>query len=123
MMVVVCDTNALILPFSHGINIDSELNRLVGEHEIVVPEPLLGELEKLARSDKNATVALKLAMKRRITKANESGDESVLELAEALGGVILSNDREIISRAKASHIKVIRLREGSHLEFDNEWAD
>ena len=123
MMRVIVDTNALILPFSHGLNISSELRRLVGEHEIVVPEPLLGELKKLASSDKNAKAALSLAMKCRIAKTNKSGDESVLELAEVLGGVILSNDREIIGRARANHIKIIRLKEGCHLEFDNEWAD
>jgi hypothetical protein len=123
MMTVVCDTNALILPFSHGLNIDSELHRLVGEHEIIIPEPLLGELKKLAKSNKNAKAALSLAMKSKIVRTNKIGDESVLELAETLNGVIFSNDKEIIGRAKANHIKVIRLREGSRLEFDNEWAD
>jgi len=123
MMLVIVDTNALMLPFSRGLNINYELRRLVGEHEIVIQEPILGELKKLAKSDRSAKAALRFASKSRVVKTNNLGDMSVLELAEALGGVILSNDKEIITHARASHIKVIRLREGCHLEFDNDWAD
>ena len=48
MQTVVLDTNALLMPFEIGINIDAEIRNILGEARIVVPGPLIGELKHLS---------------------------------------------------------------------------
>ena len=44
MQTVILDTNALLMPFERRLNIDLELQRLLGTERAVFPERLLGEL-------------------------------------------------------------------------------
>ena len=44
-MIVIADANALLLPFKCKFNIDYELENLVGNHELIIPEPIIGELK------------------------------------------------------------------------------
>src|SRR5207247_5187201 len=60
MQAVVLDANALLLPFQFRVNLEAELRRLLGEHEILVPSAVLDELKGLARSLREARSALKL---------------------------------------------------------------
>ncbi|MDO9536913.1 MAG: twitching motility protein PilT [Thermoplasmata archaeon] len=115
MNYVIADTNALIAPFKKKFNIDSELSRLLGDYKIVVPEPLLGELKKLAVTNMNARGALKLALSREVMPTKKAGDDSVLELAVKLKGYVMTNDVELMQRAKKRKLRVIRLREGCRL--------
>ena len=48
--VVLLDSNALLMPFQFPIHLDAELRRLLGDVEVVVPEPVLAELEFLIHS-------------------------------------------------------------------------
>lgn len=123
MILVVADTNALLLPFKHKFNIDFELESLVGNHELIIPEPIVGELKKLAQENKVAKAALKLAHTKKSMPAEYAGDDSVLELAERLKAIIFSNDKEVINKARAKGLKIIRLKEGNRLAFDNDWID
>ena len=43
---VVLDTNALLLPFERSINIDAQLRSLLGQCDVYVPGPIVGELQK-----------------------------------------------------------------------------
>jgi len=121
MIHVVADTNALIMPFKRKFNLDAELNRLLGNYKLIVPEPIIGELERLADQSIPAKAALQLARQRESRPAEAMGDDSVLELALELKGIVLTNDIELIERCRASGIKVIRMREGSRLAFDSNW--
>ncbi|MBA3046586.1 MAG: twitching motility protein PilT [Candidatus Thermoplasmatota archaeon] len=117
MRYVVADTNALIAPFKRKFNIDMELERILGSYTIVVPEPLLGELEKLAETNIHARGALKLAKSRDVRKTRSRGDNAVLELAKKVKGIVMTNDAELISRARKAGLNVIRLREGCRLQL------
>ena len=86
-MIVVLDANALMMPFQFGINIDIELGRLMPGCEIVVPSSVMIELE------------------------------AVLKMAKGLGAVIVTNDKELRSRAQAMGLRVIGLRGKNHLEM------
>jgi rRNA-processing protein FCF1 len=123
MIKVVADTNALLMPFQRDLNIDAELKRLLGNHEMIIPEPIIGELERLAKTRSEARAALALARTRNIFPTVTSGDDAVLELAEKESAFILTNDKEVIQRATAAGLKVIRLREGVRLAVENEWMD
>ena len=117
MRVVVADANALMMPFDFSINIDSELARLLGSYEIVVPRPILGELKKLAERSASAKAAASLARAKKIIETDSAGDESVIEAAEKNAAIILTNDSELIGIATSKGIKVIRMRGGNRLAF------
>ncbi len=123
MIYVIADTNALLMPFKRHFNLDAELRALLGNYKIVIPDPIIGELKKLARHDGAAKAALKLAMTKEHQPTKAVGDASVIELAEKLKGIILSNDKELIEGARTNGIKIIRLRGTARLAFDNEWVD
>jgi rRNA-processing protein FCF1 len=117
MIFVVADTNALIAPFKQKFNIDAELSRILGAYTIIVPEPIIGELRRLAPTNMNAKGALKLALTKESRPTRSVGDDSVLELAKKVKGHVLTNDAELIERARKKKLKVIRLREGCRLEL------
>ncbi len=58
---VVLDTNALLMPFEQRLNIDSQLRELLGDPEVFVPGPVIGELKR--SKNKFARAALQLASK------------------------------------------------------------
>ncbi len=117
MNYVIADTNSLIAPFKRKFNIDAELGRILGDYSILVPEPIIGELKKLAATNIHARGGLKLALTREIRKTRKPGDDSVLELARKVKGIVMTNDAELIARARKSKLRVIRLREGCRLEM------
>jgi len=121
MRLIVADTNALIAPFKLKFNIDSELNRLFGNYQILVPGPIIGELEKLAATNMNAKAALKLARSREIRPTRSTGDDSVLELAKKVKGFVMTNDKELIQRARQKKLRVIRVKDGGKLAPEESW--
>lgn len=123
MRVVIADANGLIAPFKLKFNIDTELSCILGAYRIVVPEPVVGELEKLAETNVHARGALKLARSREIMPAKSRGDDSVIELASKLDGIILTNDRELIARARKRKLKVIRVKENGRLAPEEDWMN
>jgi rRNA-processing protein FCF1 len=116
MIQVVADANALIAPFKLKFNIDAELERLLGSYSILVPKPIIGELERLAETSMNAKGALKLALSKDVRPTRKAGDAAVLELARRVKGHVMTNDRELIGKARKAGLAVIRLREGCRLE-------
>ena len=116
---VVFDTNALLLPFTVGTNLESELERLLGAVEWVVPSSILGELKMLANGEgtlaRNAKSALRLAQRARLESTALPGDDGLLEVARRLKGVIVTNDRLVQQEAKISGLKVVVAREQGKL--------
>ena len=116
MQRVVLDTNALLMPFETSINLDYELERLLGSCEIYVPGPVIGELKR-SRS-KHAKAALALSRKYLIAETNKQGDDGIIQVAEELGAYVLTNDRELRSRLRKRGIPSIYLRSGKYLQTD-----
>lgn len=117
--IVVFDTNALLLPFTEGTNLESELERLLGSVEWVIPSSILGELKMLANGEgtlaRNAKAALKLAQRCRVESTALPGDDGLLEVARKLKGVLVSNDRAIQAEAATSKLQVVVAREKGRL--------
>ncbi len=114
---VVLDTNALLLPFERSINVDAQLRSLLGECQIFVPGPIVGELKR--SPSKHSSAALRLLSRYSIEDTVAVGDNAVMELAERLGAYVVTNDRLLISKLRKKRIKVILLRGGSHLALDD----
>jgi rRNA-processing protein FCF1 len=116
-MKVVLDSNALIMPFQYSINLDLEIEKIVGSPEIYVPSCVIGELKRLSTKRWEAKAALQLAEKYNVVEVEKMGDEGVVEGAKKLNAVVVTNDRELIERLKREGIKVISLKQ-NHLVMD-----
>jgi len=104
------------MPFQFKINIDRELKRLFGEVPVFVPSSVLGELSNT--TDKNSKAALALARKYQIVETELLGDDAVLAIAHERSAAVVTNDKELIKRLRASRIPVIRLRGERYLVAD-----
>ena len=104
------------MPFQFKINIDRELRRLFGEVPVFVPSSVLGELANAL--DKYSKAALALARKYQIVETELSGDEAVMDIALQRSSAVVTNDKELIKKLRASRIPVIRLRGERYLVAD-----
>lgn len=111
-MQVVADTNALLLVAESDIL--TELERLVGIVELVVPQSVANELSGLAKNQgapgRAAKLALKLVQKSRVEATTLPGDDGLLEVARRLNGVVFTNDRKIQAESVKSGLRVIVAR-------------
>ncbi len=115
MTKVILDTNALLMPFQFSINLDDEIRRLVGSPKVYVPSSVVEELRSLEEK-----AALELSDRYRKVRVEKDGDDGVLEAAEKLNGMIVTNDKGLKKRALDRKIAVGFLRSRSHLELIGE---
>jgi rRNA-processing protein FCF1 len=111
---VVFDTNALLMPFQFKINLDKELQRLLGSFEAFVPSSVLEELKR-TKPERLAKAAMALASKYKVFKTEEKGDAAILSVAERLKAVVVTNDKELGSKLKALKLPVVSLRSRTRL--------
>jgi len=120
---VILDTNALMMPVELDVRVFEELDRLVGDADLVVPEPVVAELEKLRDSGTGteataAAVGRDLADRCRVVGADESyADDAVLELAAGGGDYAVTNDRPLRDRLLERGVRVIGLRGRTTLQI------
>ena len=117
---VVLDTNALMMPVECDVRVFEELDRLVDDPDLVTPEAVVAELEKLATgADEAATAASvgrDLAERCRVLETTEEyADDAVVELASGdsearFDGYVVTNDRPLRERLLARGVRVIGLR-------------
>lgn len=124
MRAVILDTNALMLPYQFGINIEKELTRLLGMCRIIVPRTVIEEMQKLVEQDgetsRAAALGLSIIKKRgfRLMESEFKGDEGVIETAIKLDAAIVTNDRELKKKAKELRLSIIYLRGENRLELE-----
>jgi len=119
MQKVVLDTNALLMPFEFSLNIDYELKRLLGQCEIYVPGPVIGELRRL--KNKHAKAAIALARKYPIFETQLQGDDGVIDAGTRLGAFVVTNDIILRGKLRKRGLKVIFLRSSNHLALDGDY--
>src|SRR2546427_9659798 len=98
MQAVVLDSNALLLPFQFRVNLEPELRRLLGDHEIFIPSPVMDELRGLAKSAREARGGLRLATRCRVLQVPGNADDAVLDAASQLKAGVVSNDGALLPR-------------------------
>lgn len=123
-MIVILDTNMLMAVEQFGINLFSELDRIIKrEHKPVIPKSILNEIQNIYKNGKGenkraASVALKLADKCEEIETESQGDDAIIEVADKGDTMVATNDSELIKRLKNNNIPVIILRQQSHLEIN-----
>ena len=110
---VILDTNALLMPFEIRMNLDLEIQRVLGDVRFIIPGPIIGELKHLKH--KYSKVALELARRYDIIQTEATGDAAIIELAERTGAFVLTNDRELRNELRKKGIPLVYLRSGNHL--------
>ncbi len=115
---VVADANGLMAPFQFRFNLDTELDRLLGAYELVVPRAVARELEGLAKEHRSARAALSLLSRCRIVDAEGEGDEAIVEVARRVRGIVLTNDQTLIQVLRSEGIPIVRVRDRSHLAYE-----
>ncbi len=118
MQAVILDANALIMPFQFRVNLEAELRRLLGDHEVFVPSPVVEELRGLTKSVQEARPALKLAQRFRILDVPGGADDAILEAASRLRAVVVTNDATLLRELKKASLPRIFLRSRSHLVLE-----
>lgn len=120
---VIADVNGLMMPFQFKINLDSELRRLLGSYDIVVPESVVGELVNLSRRIPEAKAALGLAERcERVPVTAPSPDDAIIALARERRAHVLTNDAGLIKLLRKARVPVVRMRGRNHLAIVGEYA-
>lgn len=125
---IILDANFLMVPAQFGIDIFEEMTNLLNKKtEPTLLTPIYRELQKIAASKHpkrrlEARLALKLAEKCRIVRAEPSADETVddliVRLAKKWKCLVATNDRELRKKLKKKAVPVIFLRQKTHLECE-----
>lgn len=129
-MMIILDTNMLLVPGQYKIDIFDELIRL-GYTEFIITNSVVRELLILSKKykKKKDIMAVNLAMslldrckivemdkvmeKQKIlrhTDRNTIADDDILDLADEIGAVA-TNDKKLIEDLKKKNVKVVRLRQ------------
>ncbi|MEM3526301.1 MAG: hypothetical protein QXV37_02705 [Candidatus Jordarchaeaceae archaeon] len=126
---IVLDTNFLMTPFNLGLNIISELDRIINQkYEIIILSGTIEELKGLLENPspkvrKAAKLALELAQRYTIINtATENGDmdEVIVNLSKKEGYIVATNDKNLRRKLKAEGIPTIYVRQKSHLQIDGD---
>ncbi len=122
---VLLDTNFFLVPFQLGVNIMSELDRVMeGPYQLMTISPVVEELERLANSgkgdDRNAArLAMHLARNIDSEPAEGKGDEAILAYAKNRDDVVVAtNDSALRRRLRKAKLKTIFVRNRSILEME-----
>jgi rRNA-processing protein FCF1 len=120
-MRVVFDTNALMTPSQHNVDVFEEAERLVGGYDAVVPDSVVRELKALAdKGDKDAAVGLGFADERCEVAGTDAthGDDAVIEATEDKDAAVVTNDAKLKDRLVERNVPVLYLRQKSRLQAE-----
>jgi len=117
---VIADTSALLAMFEFKVDVESELQRLLGKVELLVPSSVIDELKGLSKRKRSASAALGLIMKRgfKVVEAEGKGDAAILDLATRMRCPVLTNDSALKLALRERSIPVIYLRGLTKLEVE-----
>ncbi len=118
MKTVVFDTNALLTPAEHRVDVFDEVERLVGGYEAVVPKQVAQEVESL--DVKGGDVARELLERCRVVEVDgeevDYADDAVVALAEDAYAAV-TNDSELKNRLLKTGVPVIHLRGRNRMDI------
>jgi rRNA-processing protein FCF1 len=105
--------------FQLKINLESELDRLLGKYQIIVPSSVISELENLSKKHRIAKTALKFSERYETIHVDKIGDKALIEIASKARKktIIVTNDREMRKKLNELGMPVIYVRSSSHLDI------
>ena len=124
---VLLDSSFLLIPLEDGVDIFSELERLLGLPRCLVPRPVIEELQRLMdgaspSEARKIGLALKLAERCELLDVElaegEDVDDLLVRLAQELRCPVATKDGELRKRLRRVGIPVIYLRQRAYLEME-----
>lgn len=121
---VILDSNALMMQFQFHIDIEKEVNRLLGgNYRMVVPQIVVDELGRLAKEGATkeaaeARMAVELAKTFDIVESPGDGDTGILRAAERLNAIVVTNDKRLRAQLRAKDIPNIYMRSRAFLTIE-----
>jgi rRNA-processing protein FCF1 len=114
-IVVLLDSNAVMMLFEFSIDLEDELTRLFGKFKIMIPKTVINELTYLSEHDKGrkkliAKPALKLIEKYDVVDSEGYGDQAIFNIAKKLNCVVLTNDKKLREKLKKFSLRTVYLR-------------
>ena len=115
-----------MIPGIFGVDIMSELDRLIEQHYVIVtPKPVVEELKKLAAHGKPgersaARLGLVLLKRGGIVDVQGAADTAILKLAGGGNCVVGTTDAALRKELRRHHVPVIYLRGKSHLAINGQ---
>jgi len=114
-MTAVLDTNALMMPVECDVRVFEELQRVIGDEDLVVPEAVVAELDRLSvgggEEATAASVGRDLVDRCQVVEHDaDNADDAVLELAGKLDAYAVTNDGPLREALLAANRPVIGLR-------------
>lgn len=109
--IVVLDANSLLMPFQFRLNLDLELERLVGPARVIVLSSVAGEVKNLADGgNRHAKTALRLLAKYEQVLVEGRGDDAIVAFVKKNPGcVLVTNDKVLARRAASTGARCIML--------------
>ena len=123
-MIVLLDTNALLIPHQHRVDLFSEIERIVTEkHEVATLSTVVDELRGLASSTTKddgaaARVGLRLLQEKKVSiiPSECPVDDAIVLYASQHKAIVCTNDGELKKRLKAACLETLSMRGKNHLE-------
>lgn len=114
-MKIILDTNFLL----SNLDIFSEIQRVVNEpYQLYILDQTLEELT----NKKGENLAKEIIQKKNIqvieTEKNKNVDNLLLDLADKEKFIVATQDKELKQRLKQKNIKIITIRQKTHLIFE-----
>ena len=107
---IILDTNSLIYAVRKHVDLSVVLFGINEINGIIIPECVLSELRGLSARNQYARTALEMISRFEIINSEGKGDDCILETARRLGAFILTNDKELLIRAKSLGIRNASIR-------------
>lgn len=123
---VIADTNFLMLPGLFGVDIFSELDRVLEQkYKLVVPRPVADELRSIivegAPEERSAArLALDTLSRAEVAESSPPADDAILKLAQGGKCAVGTNDAELRRGLRERKIPVIYLRQKSYLAINGK---
>jgi rRNA-processing protein FCF1 len=118
------DTNFLLDMVRLKIDIFDQIHTMVGKAQLVVSQPVRGELESLSlKKDKNgmaarvALVALDVYGVKTLPTKAQTGDASLKELAKAKEAIIATSDAKLKQSLKNAPQGVLVIRQSKYVDW------
>ena len=114
--IVILDTSAVLMLFEFSLDFDGELTRLLGRYRILVPQPVIHELEALSqrgagKKNRNAKASLQVIKNYdHVDAVGETVDAALVNLARKINGCVVTTDQGLRRRLQKAGVSVIYLR-------------
>ena len=122
--IAIIDTNFFLIPHQFGLDIISELNKLLDDYGVLTTSSaIVRELNEIGKGKGKTGVAARFALKIietnkiKIVEAEGNADAWIINYAKENNAIVCTNDINLKRKLKETRIKIISLKSKSKIGF------